>query len=137
MILVSPMPDVEAVAAEILRDADVCEGRIYSSIPRAPTFPLAIVARLGGIPAVRRRLDAARIQVSVWGNNKAEARDAADLARIALHEAEGTTSAVYEAYVTGVEDELGLTWLPDQETARDRYLFAVTVYCHHAEGLTT
>lgn len=125
-------PDLEAIVASALRDAGVCGGRVYSSVPRTPTWPLATVKRLGGIPADRRALDAGRIQVDVWGNNKSEARDAAELARRSLHEAEGTTFTEFQGFVTGVEDELGLTFLPDPDSGRDRYVFACRVLAHSA-----
>ena len=139
MIDFSPFPDSEAIASAQLRDQDVCGGRVYSSHPKKdPVYPLAVVRRLGGVPAVRRRLDAARIQVDVYGNNKSEARAAAEAARLALHRAEGTTFAEFEGHVTGVEDELGLTFLPDPDTARDRYTFSVALFAHHDDtsGLT-
>jgi hypothetical protein len=34
------------------------------------------------------------------------------------------------ATVTAVDDDLGLTWLPDEVTNRDRYIFGVSVFCH-------
>ena len=34
------------------------------------------------------------------------------------------------AYVSGVQDSLGLTWLPDASTGRDRYTFAVYATMH-------
>lgn len=123
-------PDTEAIAIKALRDAGVCGGRVYSSVPNTPTWPILVVQRLGGLPAVERRLDRARVQVDAWGTNKAEARDAAEAARLALHRAEGDAFPSLAGYVTGVEDELGLMFLPDQETKRDRYIFAVAVYAH-------
>jgi hypothetical protein len=123
-------PDLEAACSDLLRDGGV--DRVYSSIPARPIFPLAVVERLGGVPPIRYHLDAARIQVSVYGNNKGEARDEAELARRVLLQAEGTTVEAWEAVITGVDDETGLTWLPDPETARDRYVFGLIVTAHKA-----
>lgn len=123
-------PDIEAMAARILRAANVCGGRCYSSIPKNPVWPLATVKRVGGTPAVERWLDVARIQVDVWGNNKSEARSSADAARLALHNGEGVAYGVDAGFLSGVEDELGLTFLPDPETSRDHYLFVVRMYAH-------
>jgi hypothetical protein len=125
-------PDVEAVSAAVLRDAGVCGGRVYSSIPARPEYPLATVKRTGGGSAEKHRLDAARIEVAVWAGNKADARDAADAARLALHSAEG--SIIAGVFVTGVADTDGLTWAPDSQTGRDRYTFTVTVYAHGRVG---
>lgn len=129
------MPDVEAVCIAALRAEPVAGGRAYGKVPAEPTFPLLLVQRVGGIPAVPRRLDAARIQVSSYGSTKAEARDTAELARRVLHQSEATTFAELQAFVTGVDDELGLQWLPDPETMRDRYIFVVTVYARHYESV--
>lgn len=119
-------PDSEAIASKILRDAGICSGRVYSSIPKkGVVWPLAVVKRVGGTPTDRRALDTPRIQVDIWGENKAQARDEAEAARVALHSAEGTTFTELAGRVTGVEDDLGLQFLPDPETARDRYFFAV------------
>lgn len=123
-------PDIEAIAAQALRDAGVCGGRAYSSVPANPTWPLAVIRRLGGVPSVERWLDSARIQVDVYGANKSQARAEADSARRALHNAEGTTFATQAGYVTGVEDELGLSFIPDPTTMRDRYIFSVLVHAH-------
>lgn len=130
MVAYSRFPDIEAMMARALRSANVCGGRAYSSIPRDPTWPLAVVQRLGGSPAVERRLDSASIQVDVYGNNKSEARAQADLARRALHGVEGTSFPTEMGYVTGVVDESGLTWVPDPITNRDRYTFSVAVFSH-------
>lgn len=128
MPVYSRFPDIEAMMARALRDAGVCGGRAYSSIPKSPTWPLAVVQRLGGTPAVERRLDLARIQVDVYGNSKSEARLEADRARLALHEVEGTSFPTESGFITGVVDESGLTFLPDPVTGRDRYTLGVLVY---------
>lgn len=130
----SPFPDIEAVVCRALKDADVCSGRVYSEIPTNPTWPIAVVQRLGGTPVERHRIDQARIQIDVWADDKATARDEADAARVAAHELEGTTSSTFNAAVTAVDPELGLTWLPDKDTGRARYLFAVRVTAHDYQG---
>lgn len=123
-----PFPDIEAMAGKVMRDANIATGGVHSSVPNTPTFPLITYSRLGGIPTVERKLDRARIQVETWGNNKSEARDLADLARLTLHKAQGTAVPTFAGFITGVEDELGLIFLPDPPTGRDRYIFAVAVY---------
>lgn len=130
---VDALPDVEAIVAYELRTT--LSARVYSSIPRDPVWPLITVKRIGGLPRDRARLDGPSLQIEVWGNSKAEARDLADAARVKLHAMEPkvcTTGAGYpvNATITGVADTLGLTWLPDPVTNRDRYLFGVTVFAH-------
>ena len=47
------------------------------------------------------------------------------------------TSPTGDAFVTGVADSVGLTWLPDPSVGgkqgRDRYLFGVILYLHTTE----
>lgn len=121
-------PDIEAMVGKVLRDANVVSQRVYSSLPSSPTYPLVTFARLGGIPADERKLDRARIQIEAWGNSKSEARAGAEAARKAVHLSEGTAVPQFAGFITRVEDELGLMFLPDPPTGRDRYLFAVAVY---------
>lgn len=130
MVLLGVFPDIEAIASRIMRDASITGGRVYSSIPASPTYPLTVVRRIGGLPTVAEWLDMGRIQVDVYGNNKSEARAAAEAARRALHAAEGTIFPVQAGVVTAVRDDLGLTFLPDPDTGRDRYVFGVAITAH-------
>jgi hypothetical protein len=129
------MPDLEAIASKTLRDAG---WRAYSSVPSNPEWPLMVISRAGGFIPVRRYLDAARIQIDVWGGAKGDPaggtsksviQDMAQEARVELHRLEGTSVVdPVAAFITGVEDAMGLTWLPDPDTGRDRYIFAVLIY---------
>ena len=123
-----PFPNIEAMTGKVLINAGICSGRVYSSLPNTPTYPLITYSRLGGIPANERRLDRARIQIEAWGNNKSDAFASAEAALRAIHLAEGTAIPQFAGYITRVEDELGLLYLPDPPTGRDRYLFAVGIY---------
>lgn len=129
------LPDAEAVVGWWLRSKSIASGRVYSSVPTTPTYPLVVVQRIGGQPAVRQKLDKARIQLAVWGNSKSEARDLADAARLALLDLEGKSvlianGAPVDAFVTAVDDDLGLFWIPDPVTDKDRYMFGVAVFLH-------
>jgi len=130
--VVPGFPDVEAIVAAQLRDSGLAVGdRAYTEIPADPVYPLITVQRVGGVPAIRRYLDAAEIQIDVWGTSKAEARDIADAARVACHALAGTAwSDPVTAWVSAVEDSTGLLWLPDDLTGQDRYLFGVRVFLH-------
>lgn len=131
MTAFTTMPDIEAICSAAIRNAAIVAARVYSSIPKDPTFPLIVVERIGGTPAIRQRLDAATVQVSVWGGTKSQAHDAAQAARVALLELEGTAvTDPVAAFVTAVDDAGGMIWLPDPLTGRDRYLFTVSVYAH-------
>lgn len=134
MVRFRELPDLEAVAATAIRNANITNlaARVYSSIPaQNAVFPLATVQRISGTPAVREALDAANLQIDVWGGSKSQARDIAARARVVLLELEGTAvTDPVNAYITAVEDALGLNWQPDPDTGRDRYLFGVLIYGH-------
>jgi hypothetical protein len=130
--------DVEAIVASVLRAAGITNlVGVYSSIPKDPTFPLITVQRIGGFSPVREYLDAANIQIDVWGGSKSEAFDIAARARLVLLGLAGTqVPSPVSAWVSAVEDSLGVTWQPDPSTGRDRYLFSVLVYARAADGVT-
>lgn len=128
-------PDSEAISGWSLRQASIAGGRVYSSVPHTPTFPLVILQRIGGVPVERHRIDGPRLQFTVWGNSKSEAHDIAQQARVVLHGMEGTNFTVaggapVNIFVAGVEDDLGMFWSPDPPTGRDRYIFGVRLYTH-------
>ena len=127
-------PDTEAIATTALRAAGY---RAASSLSANQVYPCVVVKRLGGTPADKRVLDRATLQVDVWGNNKSEARDLAHNARLLLMNLEGTSSNDFNGFITCVEDVLGLFWLPDQETKRDRYIFSVAMYAKQLYTVTT
>ncbi len=127
-------PDFEAIANKSLRDGGY---RVYSSVPSNPEWPLMVVHRAGGFSPVRRYLDAARIQVDVWGGAKGDSEpvpkstihDMAAHARVLLLELEGTTiNDPVDAFISAVDDAQSLMWLPDDSTGRDRYLFQVLIF---------
>lgn len=105
--VVEVFPDAEALVGSILRTANI-EGvgaRVYSSIPKSPTYPLILVKRIGGIPAELHRLDRARVQIEVWGappGGKGEAFEIAAEARAVLFGAEGQTYLTGEATTSDV-----------------------------------
>ena len=133
-------PDATAVVSGVIRAALLTglDKRVYSSIPKSPQYPLATVTRLGGLPAVREYLDMARIDISVWGGAKGDPpggpsqstiHDIAQAIRALLMSRAGTTvSTPVAAFISEVEDALGLSFVPDPLTSRDRWLFSVNVY---------
>lgn len=129
-------PDAEAFVAWAIRSASIAGlAGVHSSIPKEPTWPLAIVGRIGGLPVERHRIDGPSIQVDVWGGSKSEAHDIAQAARTAVHSLEGGTYGVTDTCpisitVTSVEDSLGMAFLPDPDTSRDRYVFGLRLVTH-------
>lgn len=132
MTLYDTFPDAEAVVTTRLR-AELTVP-VFTELPHDAEATVVTVRRIGGLPAVRQRLDAAEIQVDVWGITKAEAHDVAQAARVALMET-GNTVVSYDggsAAVTGVDDSSGMAWLPDPTSKRERYTFTVRLYLHSA-----
>lgn len=125
------LPDAELLAVNALRaNADLAAlvgTRVYTAVPADPSFPLVRVSRIGGIPTIPQHLDVARLQVDAWGTTKHQARTVAATAQAALHAATGTHA---QGVLTGVDDDLGLSWQPDPETDQPRYVFGVALYIH-------
>lgn len=135
------LPDAELIAVGILRassDLDsLINNRVYTAIPAQATYPLIRVIRIGGLPTIRQHLDVARLQIEAWAGilddptiattAKGAARQVAASAQAALHAAIGSHDA---GVVTAVEDDLGLSWQPDPDTNRARYLFGVALHTH-------
>jgi hypothetical protein len=81
------IPDAERVVVEFLRaqselDAEL-DGRIYTVMPTAPTFPAVRVTRWGGWAVINNPLwlDECWCQVDTWGGSKAQASWVARLMR--------------------------------------------------------
>lgn len=132
-------PDAEAVTATLIR-TNLSGTRVYSQIPKRPMYPLVQVRRYGGVPVTRMRLDAADIQIDVYGNTQKEAQHLAQQVRATLLAA-GETGAsvtvtgadVSSAYVTGITQIQGVSWLPDPSNVPiHRYVFTVRVFLHAA-----
>lgn len=122
----SVFPDAEAVVIHALGEAEI---EATAALPTNPDYPCVVVKRVGGLPVEKHHLDNPNIQIEVWGTSKAEAQDLAQQARSAIHEIEGTLySTPIAAFVSGVEDTLGLSWSPDPVTNQARYVFAVGLY---------
>lgn len=140
MVRFEELPDVEAAVGTWF----IAQGlRSYSSIPNNPTWPLLVVMRLGGQPAVPQALDAARIQVEVWGDSSTKKADVFDYARRAarwLNELEDQSVELSNGevvQVTASRPELGPQWLPDPPTGRPRYIFANRVYARKTSPVTS
>lgn len=119
-------PDVEAI---VIQELNAAGHPAVSALSKDPTYPVAVIKRLGGTPAEEHHLDYASLQVDCWGNDKADAADLAYAVRKALHELEGASvEGDFSAFITRVIDTLGISWNPDPVTDRARYLFGVGVY---------
>lgn len=133
-MIVDVLPDVPKLARAWLLTQTALTSlvgtRISTRSPATIVYPHVTLQRIGGIPSVLQRLDSARLQVDCWADTEGTASIVARTCRAALHAMEGYTTAT--AVCTGVEDDLGLSWLPDttRTPPTPRFLFGVLVYAH-------
>lgn len=119
--------------------------RVYTEIPKNPTWPLVRVTRIGGAPKISRPLylDKAHLQLEVFGGPKATAFD---LSCVCLDE---LSKLPVEAAVQplGIVTAVGFgpinAWMPDESVptekgkARPRYISDVFVSTRPAPLPTT
>lgn len=126
------LPDVELICVDYLKTVaeiqSLTSGRVYTQLPAEPTFPLVVLHRVAGSPAIQGHLEAARIQFDCWGRKKIEARQLAATVQAAMFEAERATHPL--GVVTAVQEALGPLWLPDPARPTARYLLDLVVYAH-------
>ena len=78
--------DVEALVSQYLRAQSEVTAyvgqRVIRRCPESPTFPCVRIVRIGGAPPMSRPLvDAAHLQIDVFGGSKATAFDTIDAVR--------------------------------------------------------
>lgn len=117
------LPNVEAVVITALAGVEL---DAHSKLPAEPTYPTAIVERIGGVPANDQVLDAPVIQVTCWGNHQSDARQLASDARAEIFALEGTTDEQFKTQVTAVESAGPILRNADT-TGRERYIFSVRI----------
>lgn len=138
MSTVDVLPDVVAITRIWLLSrpalTDLVGIRISTRTAAAPAYPYLTLQRIGGIPAVRRRLDTARIQIDAWGSDEASASLVARTARAELHRMEGYRHR--DGVITAVDDVLGVAWAPftpsgaQGSTPKPRFTFDVEISAH-------
>lgn len=124
------LPDAEQVVTAYLRGVAavtaIAAGRVYTVFPaQAGNEPLVVVQRIGGTPPFSQPLvlDAAQLQLDVYGGPKKTAHDLAATIRSVLCALEsqhvGVAGVVFGAF----------RYLPDEtfNPPRPRYLLDVTV----------
>jgi hypothetical protein len=131
--------DAESLVARYLRTiaavTALVEQRVFTEEPKLTKLPKVRLHRIGGVEAVGRWLDAPRIQVEAWAESKAIAHDVAATVKAAMHDMVGTFVSYIDGpqgVVTGVEESLGLQWLPDERVKppKPRYVFEMVVFLH-------
>lgn len=119
--------DVELLVVTYLAAHTDIDAPVSTALPKTPTFPHLTVFRVGGIAGYPGWLGVAHLQVDAWGTTKAGASLLARTALAALREMPGVHAG---GVVTAVEQNLGLTWSPDELSNQSRYVFGVAVHVH-------
>ena len=133
-MIVDVLPNVPKLAVDWLLTqvtlTSLVGQRVSTRSPASVVYPYVTLQRIGGIPAVPQRLDSARLQVDCWADTEGSASRVARVCRAALHAMEGYTTA--DAIVTGIEDDLGLSWLPDttRTPPTPRFIFGCVATAH-------
>jgi hypothetical protein len=124
------LPDVEAIVSAYLRShpdvAALVSDRVYTRIPRNPTFPLLRLWRIGGAPVYSTplMLDAALLQIDAFGGSISQTRTLAATAMAALADLpDGHPNVRGCDFGALASDED-----PSYEPPKPRYRFDVTVY---------
>jgi hypothetical protein len=135
-VTVRLLPDVEALAVAHLRAnssvAALVGTRVSTELPATPQWPYLIVTLLMGVEKIPHHLDEQYVQLSAWGDTKAQANLLVRTARAALIDARSASHT--RGVVTNVRTVLSPRWLPDETTghSRPRYTcdMALTVHPH-------
>jgi len=119
--------DAELACIEILRDA-ITEP-VHTRLPEGVTYPCVRVQAIGGRTVVRSHMDAALIQLNVFGpaDAKADLRATTDAARAALDSADNVATST--GVVTGVDTSPPI-WTTSDEPGLAQYSLTVTLYIH-------
>lgn len=126
--------DVERLASYWLRHqdpvTDLVDQRVYTEIPKEPTFPLVRLTLLDDRPVFERprHLTNTLLQIDVYGGPKVLARQIADTV------ADELTANFPGAHEGGVISaaSCSMRYLPDgsYEPAKPRYVLSVTIHSH-------
>lgn len=136
--------DVEALVSQYLRSQSEVTAytsqRVYTALPESKDYPLVRIVRIGGAPPMSRPMyvDAAHLQIDVWGGSKATALDTIDAIREELAKIVDEAPVQPLGVVCGVR--FGpLAYLPDEafEPPKPRYALDVTVTVRPAPLPTT
>lgn len=128
------IPDIEKSIVDLLNNnQDIIDiagaNSVSTEIPAGATLPRVRISLSGGIPTVQGWLQAPRINIEAWGNNKEEAFDLINAISLTLMTYENGTQ-VNEGTITGIRQDTGLAWSPDPDTKTARYLLGFTIYIH-------
>lgn len=118
---------------------DVLGTRIYTLVPASnPTYPLAIVRRLGGSLVMNHHLwlDRARVQYDVWGDTKAATWRCADRMRSLFIAGQGTNYPPL-GRIDGVTETIAPYYQHDPDSERFHYVGQMLVTVRPLEVTVT
>ena len=120
--VIPAFPDVELAVITYLAGKGFA---VAAALPPTPPSPFTRVIRIGGVPAVKWVLDAARLQLDTWADTKQAARNTAAAVEAAMY-----SMPFHVTNVSDVGTDLGLTWQPDDldTPPKPRYLQGFVVY---------
>ncbi|MER6364978.1 hypothetical protein [Kitasatospora sp. NPDC001527] len=121
------MPDAVAVVTGYLRQALAVVGHpvlVVSRVPSVRPPEFVRVERVGGTRATVVS-DRPRLDIHAWAESESAAHDLAALARALLDSIPGVRDEVTVYRLTEVG---GLMWMPDDESGKPRYAFAVEIH---------
>jgi hypothetical protein len=112
----SVLPDAELALIQYLGSvpevlALVPAGRITTQLAPNPTYPVVLISRGGGTPAVWQALDEPALQVDVVGGDKATCSLLMRTVAAAIMAIRN--DVVAEAVLSSAFEEVGPAWLPD------------------------
>lgn len=129
------LPNVEALISAFFRTQPelvaLVDDRVYTELPKSPTFPAMRVTQYDDITVTDMPLwvIAAQIQVDSWGGSKHDAWLTASTARGLLSSrlsGEHTLGTVSGVRFGGMRDEPDT----DYEPAKPRFYFTASVFAH-------
>lgn len=129
--------DIEALLATFLRGqsdiTDVTEDRVYTDLPHERKYPLILITRTGGGYIYAHHLDAAEVNLDVYGGTHKLAQSLAGTCMSIM--AAGLVGAHPEGVVTRIQAN-GIAYNPEPDStdlqghARPRYTVSATVTVH-------
>lgn len=128
------LPDTELASVKYLRSvmavALMVNGRVYTSVPANPTYPLVSLVRVGGTVRADATLDRATLQIECYGNSQYEANELSRKVIAALAGAAGWRGLGMT--ITTTDPVSGMLYLPDPETKQPRYVLDHDLYVRNA-----
>lgn len=128
------IPDIEALVINVLNNSqditDIAgENSASTQLNEDAVLPKIRVTLAGGTPRIDGWLYAPRINIEAWANDKETSFDLINKISEVLF-SELNDALFDEGIVTGIEQDVGLSWIPDPLTNTPRYTLGFVIYNH-------